>query len=456
MADFLSQGSYKKKSIFNNDSLLNTKIPFSREVEAAVISAFFFDSDVFARFRNDIQLEDFYFPYHRDIFNAIMSTYDTNNIVDFVLIQNYLADEGRFTEQLRECLFSLQEDVLSVGMIETYVPLLKEKSCLRKIISLANSILGKCYEFSYGDNVSNIIDSAEQMFINVLSQHSNSSYLPISLSVKNIFESIASSHGTGMMRGFVRSGYGALDDIIYGFHKGDLIIVAARPSMGKTAFSLCLARNMVATGLSVAYISLEMGAEQLAMRILSFDSGVALSSLKSGEISSEEWMRLTDSAARISDYSIFIDDVPGQSVLDIKGRIRKIFLEKKISVVIVDYLQLIQGSKKFESRHHEVSEISRSLKQLAKELDVPVIALSQLSRQVENRVEKRPLLSDLRDSGAIEQDADLILFLYRDEVYNKETEARGIAEVIIGKHRNGPTGTVNLRYVRELTLFEDI
>jgi replicative DNA helicase len=253
----------------------------------------------------------------------------------------------------------------------------------------------------------------------------------------------------------VVSGYAKLDEMTCGFQPGDLIIIAGRPSMGKTAFSLCLARNAALMGNPVAFVSLEMSSEQLAMRILSLDAKVPLNSLRSGDITSEDWIHLTSAAAKISDYPIFIDDAPAQAIFDIKTRARKIFLDKGIKLLIVDYLQLLNVNKKFETRYQEVSEISRSLKQIAKELSIPVIALSQLSRQVDNRTDKRPLLSDLRDSGAIEQDADLILFLYRDVVYNKATLYPDMVEVIVGKQRNGPTGTVNLKYVKEYTLFDE-
>jgi replicative DNA helicase len=273
--------------------------------------------------------------------------------------------------------------------------------------------------------------------------------------VKQVFTHIVSSQSIGRGITGVPSGFFSLDNLTCGFQPGDLIILAARPSMGKTALSLCIARNAVMNGFSVGFISLEMSSEQLAMRILSFDASVPLASLRSGNITAEDWESLTTAAARISDYQIFIDDAPGQSLLDIKARARQIVLQHGIKLFIIDYLQLIHIDKKFESRHYEVSEISRSLKAMAKELSLPIIALSQLSRGVESRTDKRPLLSDLRDSGAIEQDADLILFLYRDFIYNKDTVFPDSAELIIGKHRNGPTGTVSLHYVKEYTYFEE-
>lgn len=291
----------------------------------------------------------------------------------------------------------------------------------------------------------------------MMNTHVKNGYIGLDDCVKNVFDDIV-ANSVDKIDGItgVSTGFSVLDGLTCGFQRGDFIVVAARPSVGKTAFALSLAKNMACRGDGVAFVSLEMGSEQLAMRVLSMDAQVELNVLRSGSIRHGDWERLTDSAARISKYPIFIDDSSFQSILDLKSKLRQIFLEKKIKVVFIDYLQLLQSSFKMESRHYEVAEISRGLKAIAKELGVPVIALSQLSRQVEGRHDKRPMLSDLRDSGAIEQDADLILFLYRDVIYNKDTSTPDEVEVIIGKHRNGPTGTVHLKYLKEFTLFEDI
>lgn len=434
---------------------VNKKFPCSIDVEAAVLSAFLADFDLLKENLDLVEVEDFYIDYHRTIFKNMCLLYGSCGLLDVVLLKDYLHKFGFLDSFMSEYIDSLSENIFSMGLLETYIPILKEKRVLREMINSANNIIAQCYDPSIVDS-SFIIDNAEKMFLKIFSGKKNNTYVSLDESVKKVFSHIVSASVeniqgvTGISTGFLK-----LDEMTCGFQPGDLIIIAARPSMGKSAFALCLARNAALYGNSVAFVSLEMASDQLAMRLLSLDARVCLNSLRSGNINQEEWLHLTNSAARISDYSIFIDDTPYQTVLDIKTKVRKIFLEKKIKLLIVDYLQLLHINQKFESRHYEVSEISKALKQLAKEIGVPVIALSQLSRQVESRTDKRPLLSDLRDSGAIEQDADLILFLYRDIVYNKETLYPDLAEIIIGKQRNGPTGVVNLRYAGEYTLYEE-
>lgn len=450
-----------ERAAFKNDDLANTlfsgsnkKFPFSLEVEAAVISAFLLDQSLFEQYTFAIDKDDFYIDYHRNIFQAIHDVYNKHGFLDLIFIQDYLIKHNLLDNFIQNYLQQLSENIFSMGLIEQYIPLLKEKSNLRKIIRSANAIISQCYDLSI-ENSSIIVDNAEKLFLEIVSKQENRTYANLDKSIKKVFSTIVSA--TDSIYGItgVGSGYSKLDEMTCGFQPGDLIIVAARPSMGKTAFALCLARNASLSGSPVAFVSLEMSSEQLAMRILSFDAKVPLNALRSGDITSEDWISLTSAAAKISDYPIYIDDSPSQAIFDIKTRARKIFLEKGIKLLIVDYLQLLHINKKFETRYQEVSEISRSLKQIAKELSIPVIALSQLSRQVESRTDKRPLLSDLRDSGAIEQDADLILFLYRDIVYNKTTLHPDLVEVIVGKQRNGPTGTVNLKYVKEYTLFDE-
>lgn len=430
----------------------NKRLPCNVDAEKFVLSAFLLDPSLFSKFMGLICIDDFYVDWHKYIYGAISFVYISSGLIDFVFLQEYLTKKNLFSEALRDYIVGLYEHIFSMGLIDTYVSLLKEKSNLRKIISSANLIISQCYDANIA-NSGMIVDNAEKLFFDIVSQQSDKFYFDLDSAIKKVFANIANDRSSISGVTGVPSGFRFLDEITCGFQSGDLIILAARPSMGKTALALCLARNASLAGFPVAFVSLEMSSDQLAMRILSFDAQVPLASLRSGMISSEDWLALTSAAARIADYSIFIDDLPSQTILDIKTRARKICLEKGIKILIVDYLQLLHSNKKFESRHHEVSEISRFLKNLAKELSIPVIALSQLSRGVESRTDKRPLLSDLRDSGAIEQDADLILFLYRDFVYNKDTFDPDLCELIIGKHRNGPIGTVNLRYLKEYTFF---
>jgi replicative DNA helicase len=241
-----------------------------------------------------------------------------------------------------------------------------------------------------------------------------------------------------------------------GFQKGDFIVLAARPSMGKTALALSLAQHAASQGKTVGLFSLEMSAEQLTLRLLSGEARIAHHKIRNADINSDQWVHLTHVAGKLANMRLFIDDTASQTIMDVRAKARKLKIEHDLQMIVIDYLQLLNGHKKYENRHQEVSEISRSLKALAKELGIPVIALSQLSRAVDSRVDKRPMLSDLRESGAIEQDADVIMFLYRDIVYNKETENPHLAELIIGKQRNGPTGIVNLHFQNDLTLFEDM
>ncbi len=436
----------------DNDS--SKRFPFSKDIEAAIISAFLLDQSLLERYLNLIDLDDFYVEYHRKIFQAMVTVYTERGMIDILLIQEYLMKYNNFDVFIKGYLQQLTDNIFSMGLVDDYVPVLKEKSNLRKIIRSANVIISQCYDTKI-ENSSIIVDNAERLFLEILSKSDNRTYFNLDHSIKKVFSTIINATDAAYGITGVVSGFSKLDEMTCGFQPGDLIIVAARPSIGKTAFALCLARNAALNGCPVAFVSLEMSSEQLAMRILSFDARVPLNSLRSGKINSDDWISLTTSVARISDYPIFIDDAPAQSILDIKTRARKVYLERGIKLLIVDYLQLLHINKKFETRHHEVSEISRALKQIAKELSIPVIALSQLSRQVESRTDKRPLLSDLRDSGAIEQDADLILFLYRDVVYNKSTLYPDLVEVIVGKQRNGPTGVVNLRYEKEYTFFDE-
>ena len=253
----------------------------------------------------------------------------------------------------------------------------------------------------------------------------------------------------------IPSGYKKLDELTSGFQNGDFIVLAARPSMGKTALALSLARHAASHDQCIGFFSLEMSAEQLTLRLLSAETGIPHGKIRNAHISSEEWVELTHVAAHFGKVKMFIDDTAMQTIMDIRARARKLKIEQNLSLLVIDYLQLVDGSKSYENRHQEVSEISRSLKALAKELNIPIIALSQLSRAVDSRVDKRPMLSDLRESGAIEQDADLIMFLYRDVVYHPDTEYPSMAELIIGKQRNGPTGNVALHFASNLTLFQD-
>ena len=281
-------------------------------------------------------------------------------------------------------------------------------------------------------------------------------FVQLNIWLKKTFQHLSDIKSTSRGITGIASGYRKLDKMSSGFQKGDFIVLAARPSMGKTALALSLVASAANNGHTIGFFSLEMSAEQLTLRLLSSESGIPLHNIKNATISSEEWIEVTNVAARLAEVKIFIDDTAAISIMDLRARARKLKLEHNVQMIVIDYLQLLHSSRNHENRHQEVSEISRSLKALAKELEIPVISLSQLSRAVDSRMDKRPMLSDLRESGAIEQDADLLMFLYRDIVYNPEAENPALTELIIGKQRNGPTGTVYLHFARELTKFEDM
>jgi replicative DNA helicase len=293
------------------------------------------------------------------------------------------------------------------------------------------------------------------VIFNIANKRSNNSFVQLDIWLKKTFQHLSDikSHMKGITG--VPSGFQHLDQMTSGFQNSDFIVLAARPSMGKTALALGIALAAARNGFSVGVFSLEMSAEQLTLRLLSAESGIGHHNIRNATISSDEWMDLTNVAAQLAEMKVFIDDTAMLNIMDLRAKARKLKAEHGLQFLVIDYLQLLHSNKKHENRHQEVSDISRSLKALAKELNIPIIALSQLSRAVDSRMDKRPMLSDLRESGAIEQDADVIMFLYRDAVYNPEAENPALAELIIGKQRNGPTGTVYMNFIREITKFED-
>jgi replicative DNA helicase len=339
-------------------------------------------------------------------------------------------------------------------LVAQHAKIIKEKSVLRNLIHSATQIIGQCY-MQNDKGIEAMLDEAEKTIFKISAARSPSNFVQLTIWLNKTFQQLSQLKGFGKGVTGVPSGYKVLDEMTSGFQKGDLIVLAARPSMGKTALALSLARNAAAQGGTVGFFSLEMGGEQLMLRLLSSESGIPHQAIRNASITSDEWMTLADVAGQLAQVKIFIDDTAMQSIMDIRSKARKLKAEHNLQFLVIDYLQLIHSSKQHENRHQEVSEISRSLKALGKELGIPIVALSQLSRAVDSRMDKRPMLSDLRESGAIEQDADLIMFLYRDIVYNNEAEDPHLAELIIGKQRNGPTGTVYLHFQNDITLFQD-
>jgi len=430
-------------------------LPSHADAERAVVGAILLDDELIHKVSDFLSTEDFYHKCNRLVYEAMLTLVRQGKRIDLVSVQDELVK----TKQLEEVggctyLLSLQEDIPALGLVEQHGRIIKEKAVLRTLIESAADIISKCYDQNE-ESIEAVLDRAEKTIFEISNKRVRQNFVQIDIWLKKTFQHLSDIKSNSKGVTGVPTGYRTLDQLTSGFQDGDLIVLAARPSMGKTALALCVATHAAMQGKAVGVFSLEMAAEQLALRLLSAQSGISHHNIRNATISSEEWIELTNVAARLAEAKIFIDDTAMLDILELRAKARKLKLEGNLNMLVVDYLQLLSTSRRHENRHQEVSEISRSLKALAKELNVPVVALSQLSRAVDSRMDKRPMLSDLRESGAIEQDADLIMFLYRDVVYNPETENPAAAELIIGKQRNGPTGTVNLEFIRELTKFEE-
>ena len=401
--------------------------------------------------------ESFYREDNKAIFAAILSLYAKNEPIDIITVKAELVEQGNF-ERVGglEYLAELPERVPTTANVDRYIKIVEEKAALRSLIQTSNELIALGYDET--ENVDSIMDMAEKKVFDLAQKKNTKGYSSIKDVLVESFtklEELYNQKGnvTGISTGFID-----LDNKTAGLHNSDLIILAARPAMGKSAFAINLATNAaVKSNVPVVIFNLEMSKEQVGNRILCSEAMVDSNKVRTGQIEDEDWMKLANTLGSLSEAPIYIDDTPGISIMEIRAKCRKLKLEKDIGLIVIDYLQLIQGSgKKNASREQEISEISRSLKILAKELDVPVIALSQLSRGAEKREDKRPMLSDLRESGAIEQDADIVIFLYRDDYYNEDSEKKNIAEVIIAKHRGGSTGTVDLAWMGNYTKFANL
>lgn len=437
------------------EKIIGKQLPSNIEAERSVLSALLLNDEYVLQVTEIITAEDFYSIPHQHIFGTIAQMVQTHKRIDIISLQDEL-NKKNLLDTIGGIVYlvSLQEDIPAVGLLKQHAAIIKEKSMLRSLISSASGIIGKCYQQDDGD-IESVLDDAEKTIFDIANKRIKHDFVQLDIWLKKTFQHLSDikSHSKGITG--VPSGYKKFDQMTSGFQPGDFIVLAARPSMGKTALALCIAEYAAQTGASVGIFSLEMSAEQLTLRLLSSESGIAHQHIRNATISSQDWIELTNVAARLAEMKIFIDDTAMLNIMDLRAKARKLKRDHNVQFLVIDYLQLLSGSSKYENRHQEVSAISRSLKALAKELSIPVLALSQLSRAVDSRMDKRPMLSDLRESGAIEQDADLIMFLYRDIVYNPETENPALSELIIGKQRNGPTGTVFLNFVRELTKFED-
>lgn len=432
--------------------------PHDLDAEQAILGSMLTDRDAVISSVEVLKEEDFYREDNRAIYAAILNLYNRAEPIDIITVKSELESMGKF-QQIGglEYLAELPEKVPTTANATKYIKIVEEKSTLRRLIKTANEIIELGYDQS--EEVEDIMEGAEKKIFNIMQEKNQKGYSPIKDVLVENFTKLEELYNRKQHITGVPSGFTDLDYRTAGFHGSELILIAARPAMGKTAFALNIATNAaVKSKVPVAVFSLEMSKEQLVNRILCSESMVDSNKVRTGKLEEDDWTKLAGSIGPLSEANIYIDDTPGISITEIRAKCRKLKLEKDIGLVVIDYLQLIQGSnnKRNGSREQEISEISRSLKILAKELDVPVIALSQLSRAAEQRPDHRPMLSDLRESGAIEQDADIVMFLYRDDYYNQDSEKKDIAEVIIAKHRGGSTGTVELLWLGSYTKFVNL
>jgi replicative DNA helicase len=438
------------------DYSLHKVPPQNLEAEQSVLGGILLDNMAINSVLEILVTDDFYSEAHRKIFTAILELSEKSEPSDLITLSSILRDKKHLEGIGGESyLASLVDRVPSAANISYYSKIVKEKSILRRLIGAATEILNKSYDSN--SDIDSVLDESEHTIFEISENKVKPSFFPIKEIIKDSFKTIESLYERKALITGVSTGYKKVDEITSGFQNSDLIIIAGRPSMGKTALAINIAQYAsIENETPVAIFSLEMSKEQLAFRLLASEARVDSQRLRKGFVGEVDWPKLTTAAGRLSEAPIYIDDTPAISVLEMKAKARRLKAEKGLGLVILDYLQLMRG--RGPSREQEISEISRSLKSLAKELEVPVVALSQLNRQVEARSDRRPQLADLRESGAIEQDADVIMFIYRDEVYNKSEDnpEKGLAEVIIGKQRNGPTGFVKLSFLKEYTRFENL
>ena len=440
-----------------DEAVLKRVLPHSMEAEQSVIGSMIMDREAIVVASEMISGDDFYNKSYGVLFDSMVELNDQGQPVDVVTLQNRLKEKDVPPEVASlEFIRDLITAVPTSANIKYYATIVSEKAVLRKLIRLTEEIANNCY--SEKDGLEVILEDTEKRVFDLVQRRNTGDFVPIREVVMNAMDKIEkASHSNGNVAG-IATGFIDLDYRTAGMQPSDLVLIAARPSMGKTAFVLNIAQYVAFhSGECVAIFSLEMSKEQLVNRLFAMESKVDSQHLRTGNLSDLEWEKLIESAGMIGQSKLIIDDTPGISIAEMRSKCRKFKLEMDLKMVIIDYLQLMSGSGRGnESRQQEISDISRSLKALARELQVPVIALSQLSRAVEQRPDHRPMLSDLRESGAIEQDADVVMFIYRDDYYNPDTEKKGIAEINIAKQRNGPIGTVDLVWLPEFTKFANL
>jgi replicative DNA helicase len=430
--------------------------PQNIDAEQSVLGAILIDREAIYKVMKVLQPGDFYRESHRIIYETMLRLNEAGSPVDLITLSDQLRHQGDL-EKIGgvATIATLAEIVPTAANVEYYARIVEEKSLLRTLISLSTRIASMGYEEH--EEPEKLIAEAEQMILELGNRRTSQAFFTIKEIFLQIFPHLEYLYNNrGVVTG-VPTSFEDLDRICNGFQPSDFIILAGRPSMGKTSLGLCIGYNAAMKhNIPVGVFSLEMSKEQLAQRILCAEAKVDQQRLRNGTLDEEDWLKLHETAGKLSKAPIYIDDTPGISIRQLRVKARQLKAEKGLGLIVIDYLQLLQGSRRSENRQQEISEISRSLKALAKELHIPVLALAQLSRSVEQRPNKRPVMSDLRESGSLEQDADLVMFIYRDEYYNPESEKKGIAEVIISKHRNGPVGSVELVFLKEYTKFVSI
>ena len=438
------------------EAVLKRVMPHSIEAEQSVIGSMLLDREAVVAASEILHGDDFYSKQYGVIFDAMVELHTEGKPIDLITLQEKLREKDVPPEiSSLEFMKDLLMVVPTSANIKQYVNIVSEKATLRRMIRLNEEIASNCY--AGNESLEFILDDTEKRIFEICQNRTTSDFVPIREVVANTMHKIElASRNRGSVTG-IATGFIDLDYRTAGMQPSDLVLIAARPSMGKTAFVLNIAQH-VAFKLhkAVAIFSLEMSKEQLVNRMLSLESKVSGQNIRTGQLSDTEWEKLAETAGIIGQSNLMIDDTPGITIAELRSKCRKFKLEKGLDIIIIDYLQLMSGGGRSESRQQEISEISRSLKAIARELNVPVLALSQLSRAVEQRPDHRPMLSDLRESGAIEQDADVVMFIYRDDYYNKETEKPGVAEIIIAKQRNGPIGTVELAWLADYTKFANL
>jgi replicative DNA helicase len=444
---------------------MNTKDPWLQkipphniEAEQSILSAILIENNTLPEVLEILSDQDFYREAHRKIFKAMVELFERNEPADLVTLTNLLKERGQLGSLGGASYLAELVDTVPMAVNAAhYAKIVQEKASLRRLIEQAASITTRCFE-DKGD-VEEILDFAERSIFDISENKIKPSFYVLGDILTDTYKAVEEAYENKVLVTGVPTGFRGLDEKTSGLQPGDLIVIAGRPSMGKTALALNIARNAsLETGEPAAIFSLEMSKEQLSLRMLSAEARIDSSRMRGGFLSERDLARINRAAGALYDIPIYIDDSPAISALEIRAKTRRMKMDKGVGLVVVDYLQLMRGRASAERRDLEISEISRSLKALAKELNLPVVALSQLNRKVEDRTNKRPVLSDLRESGAIEQDADVILFIYRDEVYHKEEDNpnKGIAELILAKQRNGPIGAVKLAFLETYTRFEDL